>query len=292
MRQVVDHAVDKDGHASLTDRFEEQRPRLRAVAYRLLGSFGKADDAVREAELRLVRTGPEHSDEDIVDPGRRLTAAVAAVCLGMLRSRESRREDPWDPWGGGEPKRAADPEERALLGFLDTLTPAERVAFVLHDMFDVPFEEIAPVVERTPAAARQLAARARRRVQGTEEMPEPDLARQREVVAAVLDASRRGDADALLALLDPDAVLRADAEAIRNGATTAHGAQPVAEGLADRARSTRIALVDGAAGLAWAPAGTPRTVLAFTVLDGHVTAVDILMDQGHLHRLDVEFLPE
>ncbi|MFD9032420.1 sigma factor-like helix-turn-helix DNA-binding protein [Streptomyces sp. NPDC059567] len=289
---MVDHAVNRGGHASLADRFEEHRPRLRAVAYKLLGSFGKADDAVREAEQRLSRTGPEHSDEDIVDPGRRLIAAVARVCLDMLRSRESRREDPWDPWGAGEPGRSADPEERALLAFLDTLTPSERLAFVLHDMFEVPFEAIAPIVERTPAAARQLAARARRRVQGTEEMPEPDLGRQREVVAAVLDASRRDDADALLALLGPDVVLRADAEAIRNGATTAHGAQRVAEGLADRARSARIALVDGAAGLVWAPTGTPRSVLAFTVLDAHVTAVDILMDPGHLHRLAVELLPE
>ncbi|WP_329119061.1 sigma factor-like helix-turn-helix DNA-binding protein [Streptomyces sp. NBC_01353] len=289
---MVDHALNHDGHASLADRFEEHRPRLRAVAYRLLGSFGKADDAVQEAELRLSRSGPEHSDEDIVDPAGRPTAAVAQVCLDMLRSRESRREDPWDPWGAGEPGQGTDPEERALLGVLDALTPAERVAFVLHDMFEVSFEEIAPIVERTPAAARQLAARARRRVQGTEEMPEPDLAHQREVVAAVLAASRSGEVDALLALLDPDAMLRADSEAIRSGATTAHGAQAVAEGLADRARSARVALVDGAAGLVWAPAGTPRSVLTFTVLDAHITAVDILMDPGHLDRLNVEFLPE
>ncbi|MFB7369204.1 sigma factor-like helix-turn-helix DNA-binding protein [Streptomyces sp. NPDC056222] len=289
---MVDHTLNHDGHASLADRFEEHRPRLRAVAHRLLGSLGKADDAVKEAELRLSRTGPEHSEEDIADPGARLTAAVARVCLRMLRSRESRREDPWDPWGAGGPGQGTDPEERALLGVLDALTPAERVAFVLHDMFEVSFEEIAPIVERTPAAARQLAARARRRVQGTEEMPEPDLAHQREVVSAVLAASRGGRIDALLALLDPDAVLRADAEAIRNGATTAHGAQAVAEGLADRARSARVALVDGAAGLVWAPAGTPRSVLTFTVLDAHVTAVDILMDSRHLDRLNVEFLPE
>lgn len=289
---MVDHAVNKDGHASLTDRFEEHRPRLRAVAYRLLGSFGAADDAVREAEQRLSRTGPEHSEEDVDDPGRRLTAAVARVCLHRLRSRESRREDPWDPWGAGEPGRSADPEERALFGALDALTPVERVAFVLHDMFEVPFEEIAPVVERTPAAARQLAARARRRVQGTEEMPEPDLAHQREVVVAVRDASRAGEADALLALLDPDAALRADAEAIRKGASTAHGARAVAAGLAERAGAARVALVDGAAGLVCAPAGAASSVLTFTVLDARVTAVDILMDPGHLERLDVEFLPD
>ncbi|MEU9863480.1 sigma factor-like helix-turn-helix DNA-binding protein [Streptomyces sp. NPDC047971] len=288
---MADHAVNKDGHASLTDRFEEHRPRLRAVAHRLLGSFGSADDAVREAEQRLGRTGPEHTDEDDVDPGRRPTAAVARVCLDRLRARESQREDPWNPWGAAEPGRSVDPEERELLEFLDTLTPAERVAFVLHDMFEVPFEEIAPVVERTPAAARQLAARARRRMQGTEEMPEPDLAHQREVVVAVRDASRAGEADALLALLDPDAVLRADPEAIRNGATTAHGAQAVAARLAERAGSARVALVDGAAGLV-SPTGTAASVLTFTVLDARVTAVDILMDTVHLHRLELEFLPD
>ncbi|MEU6880140.1 sigma factor-like helix-turn-helix DNA-binding protein [Streptomyces sp. NPDC046712] len=257
--------------------------RLREVAYRLLGSFGRADAAVREAALHLGRSGSPARDE---------TMAVARVCLDMLRSREGRRDDPWDPWGAGEPGQATDPEERALLAALDRLTPAERLAFVLHDMFAVPLEEIAPVVERTPAATRQLAARARRRVQGTEEMPEPDLPRQREVVAAFLAAARSGDVDALLALLDPDAVLRADAEAVRAGASAAHGALPVAESFAGRARSERLALVDGAAGLVWAPASGPRSVIAFTVLDGRITAVDVLMDPAHLDRLKVEILPE
>ncbi|MFD7323673.1 sigma factor-like helix-turn-helix DNA-binding protein [Streptomyces sp. NPDC059875] len=295
---MVDHALNPDDHASLTDRFEEQRPRLRAVAYRMLGSAGEADEAVREARLRLgdagsdadarsgFGSGPDSRSED-------MTLAVARVCLDMLRSRESRRADPWDPWGAGEPGQVTDPEERALLAVLDTLTPVERLAFVLHDMFTVPLEEIAPIVERTPSAARQLAARARRRVQGTEEMPEPDLPRQRQVVAAFLAASRSGDVDALLALLDPDVVLRADEAAVRAGAGTAHGARAVAESFAGRiGPAARLALVDGAAGLVEAPSGPPTSVIAFTVLDGHVTAVDTLRDPGHLDRLDVKILPE
>ncbi|MET9377666.1 sigma factor-like helix-turn-helix DNA-binding protein [Streptomyces sp. NPDC002992] len=307
---VVDHAVNHDGRddlAASVDRFEEHGPRLRAVAYRMLGSFAEADDAVREARLRLSRSGSGSLDLGPGDPADRPITAVARVCLDLLRSREARRGDPWDPWGAGEPgqphrpEQVTDPEERALLAdpagpamlsALDTLTPAERLAYVLHDLFAVPFEEIAPIVERTPAAARQLAARARRRVQGTEEMPEPDLPRQREVVAAFLTAARSGDVDALLALLDADVVLRTDAEAVRSGAGIAHGALAVAESFAGRGRSARLALVDGAAGLAWAPAGPPVSVVAFTVIDGRVTALDLLMDPPHLDRLDVQLLPD
>ncbi|WP_254705468.1 sigma factor-like helix-turn-helix DNA-binding protein [Streptomyces vilmorinianum] len=296
-------------HEFLAGRFEEHRPRLRAVAYRMLGSSGEADEAVREAWGRLSRAGAGGGAGEIDDLGGRLTTAVARVCLNTLRAREARREDPWDPWdpwGAGEPGKAGepgepgepgadDPEQRALLAVLDTLTPAERLAFVLHDLFDVPVEEIAPIVERTPAATRQLAARARRRVQGTEEMPEPDLPRQREVVTAFLAATQSDDVEGLLALLDPDVVLRADTEALRTGTTTAHGARAVAEAVAEslteRVREARVALVDGAAGLVWAPDGKPRSVIGFTVIDGRITAVDILMDPSHLSRLDVE-LPQ
>ncbi|MEU9994288.1 RNA polymerase subunit sigma-70 [Streptomyces sp. NPDC050848] len=237
----------------------EQESRSRAIAYRLLGSSAEADLAVREAT----------TDVD-----------VARVCLGMLRAREALRRDPWDPWAADEPREFAA---------LETLTPAERVAFVLHDMFAVPIDRIAPVVDRTPAATRQLVSRAATRVRGTEEMPEPDLPRQREVVAALHAAARDGDSDAVRALLDPDVLLRGDADAARAGATTAHGAQAVSERLADRARTARPALIDGAAGLVGTVAGA-TVVTAFTVIDGRVTAVDVLMDPDHLGRLDVQVL--
>ncbi|MFI8517809.1 RNA polymerase subunit sigma-70 [Streptomyces sp. NPDC085481] len=240
----------------LTERFEEHRTRLRAVAYRLLGSYGEADAALREAGLRLSRADSDERDRTV----------VARVCLERLRSREAHSADPPDPWAP---------------------TPAERVASVLHDAFAVPFDEIAPIVERTPAAARQLVVRARRRMQGTEEMPEPDPRRQREVVTAFLAAARGGDLDELLALFDGDVVLRADAEAVRTGTRPAHGARAVARGLAARARESRPALVGGAAGLAWAPDGTPRTVFGFTVLEGRITAVDAIADREHLDRLDL-----
>ncbi|WP_449345494.1 sigma factor-like helix-turn-helix DNA-binding protein [Streptomyces narbonensis] len=175
---------------------------------------------------------------------------------------------------------------------MEALTPPERLAFVLHDLFDVPYEEIAPVLERTPAAARQLAARARHRVRGTEEMPEPDPARQRETVAAFLAAARDGDSEALLALLDPDVALRADPTAVRAGMRTAHGAGTVALALAGPIREARQALVDGAAGLVLTRGGRPDTVFAFTVLEGRITSVDVLADEGHLGRLTVRPLTE
>ncbi|MFD7980777.1 sigma factor-like helix-turn-helix DNA-binding protein [Streptomyces sp. NPDC059071] len=235
---------------------------LRTVALRLLGSSEAADEVLRTA----------------TDAGR--LSEVAGLCLDRLRSRESRRpavRDPFDASGapGGD--------------VLDTLTPSERLAFVLHEDFGVPYDDIAPVVDRTPAAARQLVARARRRVEGTEEMPEPDPERQRQVVAAFLAAARADDVEALVALLDPDAVLRADAEAVRNGAAPAHGAPAVAHRVAGRGHEARLALVDGAAGLMWAAAdGKPKAVLRFTVLEGRVTAVDALADGPHLDRLELD----
>ncbi|WP_246095418.1 sigma factor-like helix-turn-helix DNA-binding protein [Streptomyces roseicoloratus] len=232
---------------------------MRAVALRLLGSAEIADEVLRTA----------------ADPGR--LSDVAALCLDRLRSRESRRPAVRDPLDASVPP-AAD--------VLDVLTPSERIAFVLHEDFGVPYDDIAPVVERTPAAVRQLAARARRRVEGTEEMPAPDPERQRQAVTAFLAAARADDAEALVALLDPDAVLRADSEAVRNGATPAHGARAVAHRVAGRLREARPALVDGATGLLWAATdGTPKAVLRFTVLEDRVTAVDALADPQHLDRL-------
>jgi RNA polymerase sigma-70 factor (ECF subfamily) len=231
-----------------------------------------------------------------------LTTVVARVSLNMLRSRDTRREDPLDAHPTdtvASREDTADPEHQALLAdsvglallvVLDTLAPAERLAFVLHDMFAVPFEEIAPIVERSPATTRQLASRARRRVQGARVAPETDLARQREVVAAFLAASRDGDFDALLTLLDPDVVLRTDPAAAQSGAAEARGAEAVSRTFAGRARAARPALIDGAAGLVWAPGGLPRVVFGFTVTHGKITAIDILADPEHLGRLEVEIL--
>ncbi|WP_314617464.1 sigma factor-like helix-turn-helix DNA-binding protein [Streptomyces stackebrandtii] len=261
-----------------------QEPRLKAVAYRLLGSFDEAEEAVEQA----IRDAPRHPAPTTGDP---FLAALTRICLERLRARETHRTAPWDPWDPWDADRAG-PEGRALLAAMDSLTPPERLAFVLHDLFDVPYEEIAATLERTQAAARHLAGRARHRVQGTEEMPEPDPARQREVVAAFLAASRTGDSKAMLALLDPDVALRADPTAVRTGARAAHGAVPVALALAGRTREARQALVDGAAGLVLTREGRPRTVFAFTVLDGRITSVDVLADEGHLGRLTVRPLAE
>jgi RNA polymerase sigma factor (sigma-70 family) len=278
----------------LARRFEDHRGRLRAVAYRMLGSASEADDAVQEAWLRLSR-----SDADAVENlGGWLTTVVARVCLNMLQARRSRREE---PVGGDLPDPVAhrgddhDPEQQALaaegvglalLVVLDTLTPAERLAFVLHDLFAVPFEEIAPIVDRSPAAARQLASRARRRVQGAPP-PDADLARQRAVVDAFLAASRQGDFEALLALLDPDVVLRADPAAVRTGAAAeVRGAAAVAGTFSGRAQTARPALVDGAPGAVWAPGGRPRVAFGFTVADGRILAIDLLADPERLARVE------
>jgi RNA polymerase sigma factor (sigma-70 family) len=289
----------------LAERFEGHRSRLRSVAYRMLGSTGEAEDAVQEAWLRLSRSGAGGID----NLGGWLTTVVARVCLNMLRSRRSRREQALEgplgePLGSHVPDPivgrldGADPEHEALMAdgvglallvVLETLTPAERLAFVLHDTFGVPFAEIAPIVGRSPAAARQLASRARNRVRGAAPAPETNLARQREVVEAFLAASRGGDFDALLAVLDPEVVLRAD-----NGAAGAsrlvRGARAVANQALTYSRLapfSQPALVNGAAGAVTAPGGVPRAIMGFTVAGTKIVEIDILADPERLGRLDL-----
>ena len=284
-----------DEHVWLAERFEENRTHLRAVAYRMLGSLSEADDAVQESWVRLSRS----DTSGVENLGGFLTTVVARVCLDMLRSRRSRREEPLDlhlPEPVVSGADGTDPEHQALLAdsvgpallvVLDTLAPAERLAFVLHDMFAVPFDQIAPIMGRSPAAARQLASRARRRVHGAT-VPDADLTRQRTVVDAFLAASRDGDFDALLALLDPDVVLRADHAAVQVGASKeVHGAAAVAATFAGRARAARPALVNGVAGAVWAPGGRPRIVFDFTMSDGKIVAIELLADPERLRRLDL-----
>jgi len=284
-----------DEHDWLAERFEAHRSRLRAVAYRMLGSPSEADDAVQEAWLRLSRA----DTSDVHNLGGWLTTVVSRVCLTMLQARKGRRESPLEAMTDGHLLPAAadpDPAEEvlladsvgtALLVVLDTLTPAERLAFVLHDLFAVPFEEIAGIVDRSPAAVRQLASRARRRVQGGESIA--DQARQAEVVSAFLAASRGGDFAALLELLDPDAVVRADPAAIGFGAdAVVRGAAAVAETFAGRARAARPALIDGAPGLVWSVNGTPRVVFDFIVVDGLVVAIEMLADPTLIAGLELQ----
>jgi RNA polymerase sigma factor (sigma-70 family) len=291
-------------HDWLAERFEEHRSHLRAVAYRMLGSVSEADDAVQEAWLRLSR-----SDTGAIENlGGWLTTVVGRVSLNMLRSRQTRREQPLEvhvPEPIVSPEDGLDPEHEALLAdsvglallvVLETLSPAERLAFVLHDMFAVPFDEIAPMVGRSPEAARQLASRARRRVRGEAPAPDPDLGRQREVVDAFFAAARDGDFDALVAVLDPDVVLRSDGGAARPAATAVvHGARAVAERAFTFARLTpfvRPALVNGAAGVVVAPHGRPFSVMAFTVQDGKIVAIDALSDPNRLGQLDLSILDD
>ncbi len=288
-----------DEHELLAERFEQNRTRLRAVAYRMLGSSNGADDAVQEAWLRLSRS----DSSGVENLAGWLTTVVARVCLDMLRSRAARHEEPWDPHGPGtiEPSSEIDPEHDALLGdsvglallvVLETLAPAERVAFVLHDMFAVPFDDIAPIVGRSPAAARQLASRARRRVQGAS-VPDADLSRQREIVNAFLAAARGGDFDALLAVLDPDVVLRADPAAVQAGASSElRGAAEVAGTFAGRARVARPALIDGAVGLVWAPGGSPRVVFGLTITGRRIVEIDLIADPDRLRELDLTLLDD
>lgn len=288
-----------DGHDWLAERFEEDRTHLRAVAYRMLGSLSEADDAVQEAWLRLSRSDPS----GVENLRGWLTTVVARVCLDMLRSRRSRREE---PLGAHVPdlivsaESGIDPEHEALLAdsvglallvVLGTLAPAERVAFVLHDMFDLPFEEIAPIVGRSPTAARQLASRARRRVQGAPTVPDADLTRQREIVDAFLAASRGGDFDALLAVLDPNVVLRADRAAVDMGASReVRGAAAVAKTFSGRARFAQPALVNGAVGAVWAPGGRPRVVFGFTITRGKIVEIGLVADPERLRQLDLAIL--
>jgi RNA polymerase sigma factor (sigma-70 family) len=296
-----------DEHDWLAQRFEENRTRLRAVAYRMLGSISEADDAVQEAWLRLSRS----ETSGIENLGGWLTTVVGRVCLNMLRSRSSRREEPLgEPPGVHVPdpivsrKDGSDPEHEALLAdsvslallvVLETLSPAERLAFVLHDMFAVPFEEISSIVGRSPTATRQLASRARRRVQGAA-VPDTDLARQREVVDAFFAASRGGDFDALLAVLDPDVVLRSDGGVLRAGLSREiRGAQAVVDQaltFSELVPFVKPALVNGAAGVVVAPEGEPLAVMGFTVRDGKIVEIDVLADPERLGQLDLAVLDD
>ncbi len=279
-------------HEWLAERFEGQRAQLRTVAYRMLGSVSEADDAVQEAWLRLSRTDASSVD----NIAGWLTTVVARICLDMLRSRKTRGEE---PLGAHLTEPAMNPEQEALLAdsvglallvVLETLEPAERVAFVLHDMFAIPFDDIAPIVGRTPGAARQLASRGRRRVRGASTIRDTDLAQRQEVVAAFLAASRGGNFDALLAVLDPDVVLRADAEAVTIGAEDEiRGASAVAATFAGRARVARPALVDGAPGLVWSQSGRPRIVFDFILQNGKIVAIDLIADPERLQEIDLVF---
>lgn len=285
-----------DENKFLTERFEANRTHLRSVAYRMLGSAAEADDAVQEAWLRLSRA----DTSDVENLSGWLTTVTARVCLDMLRGRKSRREeqlgpDVTEPSVGHESVERdmllADSVGAALLVVLETLEPAERLAFVLHDMFAVPFEQIAPIVNRTPAAARQLASRARRRVQGKSEVPESDVARQREIVDAFLAASHRGDFDALLAVLDPDVVFRADAVAVRmGGAAELRGAADVANTFKGRAQAAKPAVVNGAMALAVIMGGRLRIVLRLTIADGKIAEINAIADPAQLRELDVAVL--
>ncbi len=283
----------------LAERFEADRSHLRGVAFRMLGSLTEADDAVQEAWIRLSRT----DTSDVDDLRAWLTTVVGRVCLNMLRSRRTRRESSLEthlPDPIVSPEAGMDPEQEALLGdsvglamlvVLDSLTPAERIAFVLHDVFAVPFDKIAPIVGRTPAATRQLASRARRRIRGAP-VPDVDLDGQWVVVEAFLAAARSGDFERLLAVLDPDVVVRSDGGVARPSlVSVVRGAQAVAEQAMTFRRfaetATRV-LVNGAPGaIAWTPDGSPFAVLALTVRGGRILAIDILADPDRLARLDL-----
>lgn len=289
----------------LAERFEENRTHLRAVAYRMLGSLSEADDAVQEVWLRLSRS----DTRGVKNLGGWLTTVVSRVCLDMLRSRKSRREEPLvahvpDPIvsreGGIDPEHQAllaDSVGLALLVVLETLAPAERLAFVLHDMFAVPFHEIAPIVGRSATAARQLASRARRRVQAAATVPDADLTRQRQVVDAFFAAARGGDFNALLAVLDPDVVLRADRGAVPPGASReVRGAPTVAERALAFSQLVPFAqpvLVNGAAGIvSWLPDGRPFSVMGFTVRRGKIVEIYVLADPARLRQLDLAVLDD
>jgi RNA polymerase sigma-70 factor (ECF subfamily) len=297
-----------DEQGWLTQRFEENRPRLRGVAYRMLGSLSEAEDAVQEAWLRLERT----DTASVENLGGWLTTVVSRVCLDVLRSRKSRREEPIGAQVT-EPSvvrgEGADPEGEAVLAdsvgvallvVLDTLAPAERLAFVLHDLFAMPFDEIGPIVGRSPAAAKQLASRARRRVRGAPAPSDAGRARQREVVEAFLRAARAGDLEGLLAVLDPDAVVRIDAAAriaapaaeagmareLRGASTWAKQFIALSRGL----RSVQPALIDGSVGLILAPHGQLSRAVSFTFTNAKVTRVEVIGDPARLRELDIAVL--
>lgn len=284
----------------LAQRFEEHRSRLAAVAYRMLGSRSDADDAVQEAWLRLSRTDPSA----VHNLGGWLTTVVGRVCLDMLRSRAAHGEGPLDeqqPEPATSRVGEVDPEQEALMAesvglallvVLDTLAPAERLAFVLHDTFAVPFDQIASILGRSPNATKQLASRARQRVQAAEAMPDTDIARQTRLVNAFLAASRSGDFAALLAVLDPDVALFADATAVRAGALAEiRGAATVAKQFAGRAQGAQAALVNGLPGAVWTTThGTPRGAFRFTITRGKMVRIDIVMDPQQLRQLNLATL--
>jgi RNA polymerase sigma factor (sigma-70 family) len=288
----------------LADQFEATRPHLRAVAYRMLGSTSEAEDAVQEAWLRLNRADPS----GVQNLAGWLTTVVGRVCLDMLRSRRSRREELMgeqvaEPVVGREDQ--ADPEHQAVLAdsvgmallvVLETLDPDERLAFVLHDLFGVSFDEIAPIVGRNAAAARQLASRARRRVQGATPTGEVDVARQRQIVDAFMAASREGNLQGLLSLLDPDVVLRADATVVRRPRAQmvpeVVGAPQVAAAFSGRAHGAELALLDGVPGAVWRAGGRTRAAFSFKIVGDKIVAIDMLGDPDRLAQLDVVLLTE
>ncbi|HMK96422.1 MAG TPA: sigma-70 family RNA polymerase sigma factor [Acidimicrobiales bacterium] len=288
----------------LAATFEANRPRLQSMAYRMLGSLTEAEDAVQETWIRLSGSDAERID----NLGGWLTTVVSRVCMGMLRARRTRREEPIE--AEGPAPEGLTPEEEAVLAetmgpalliVLDTLTPAERLAFVLHDLFAVPFDDVAPIVGRSPAAARQLASRARRRVQGTDEIPSRDRRRQQEIVDAFLAASRQGDYEALVSLLDPDAVLRADRAAVEMAAANrdrgapllapeVRGARGVATALVGRATAAKSALIEGTPGAAWVAGGRARAAFAFHIVGDTIAEIEIVTDPAVVAALDIEIL--
>ena len=289
----------------LATQFEVNRPRLQSVAYRMLGSLTEAEDAVQETWMRLNRSDSESID----NLGGWLTTVLSRVCLGVMRSRRSHqeeflaeRDEPERELPGPEEEAVlADTMGPALLLVLETLGPSERLAFVLHDLFAVPFEDIAPIVGRSPAAARQLASRARRRVQGSDELHPGDRSRQQQVVEAFLAASRKGDFEALVTLLDPDAVLRADRAAVEEAianrdkgapllSAEVRGARAVAKALSGRATAAKLALIEGTPGAVWAPGGRPRALFAFRVMGDTVAEIEIVTDPSVVAALDVQVL--
>ncbi|WP_434739176.1 sigma-70 family RNA polymerase sigma factor [Streptomyces katrae] len=314
MDDVVDGDVDGDeavfegggagAGAGLTELFEEHRSHLRAVSYRMLGSLSEADDAVQETWLRLNRTDVS----GVENLGGWLTTVVSRICLNLLRSREARREDPVErletrvPDPLISPMRRIDPEQEVLLAdsvglalmvVMESLAPAERLAFVLHDMFAVPFDEIAPLIEKSAAATRQLASRARRKVQGQAPAPDTDLARQREAVDAFFAAARDGEFEALVAVLDPDVVLRSDGGVGGRQTVVFTGARDVASQAASYRALTpfvRPALINGAAGVVVVPKANAVAVMAFTVVGGKIVAIDVLSDLARLKELDLSAL--
>lgn len=276
----------------LANGFEANRGRLRGIAYRMLGSLSEAEDAVQEAWLRLNSAG-----EGVDNLGGWLTTVVSRICLDMLRSRKSRRESPIETPEAEKVAAPVDPEQEAALAdavglalmvVLRKLDPPERIAFVLHDMFAVPFDDIAQIVERTPEAARQLASRARRRVQGNAPEPNSDLSRKRKVVDAFLAASRNGDLQGLLAVLDPDVTFRADPVAARMGGQKfIRGADAVAKSFSGRAQAARAALLDGVIGVVVAPRGRLMLVLEVAIADDKITDIHAVADRANLGKMDM-----